>query len=438
MSVLVLLVGMNPLPNWVVFRSLLSAAPYEQLKPEKVLLVHSHDNVDTAGELEGRIRSLNVPVVRIPLANARDRNDVMARVLQGYDDHAGGHRLHLNYTGGTKEMVVSAYAATIRAAEHSPNAALFSYLDVSRHCLRWYSDGDSGISTDLRTVVHVGLADLLALHRRELDREPPSSPIWPNTAEALFQVFTGDGEGKEAYRFWRWREFISDGTLERPVRAGDLGGPLLPGNKLRNRRIIKLPLDERLRGFREAFAQDAGIPPDATEVAWEHFFSQGANGKRKSDEARAVAGFFHGKWLESRLWHGLERIISDRPGWQLTGNVEAHRRNVAVPPAELDVVLIIGYQLYVFSCTTASSRDLTKNKGFEVLRRSQQFGGDEAHAFLVTLLPEEGSGQEASVRSLREDLVDDGGGQGNLAVWGVKELVNLDATIQTVLAGAML
>jgi hypothetical protein len=393
------------------------------------LLVHSNDNVDTAGELEARIRALNVPVKRIPLDNARDRNDVMAKVLKGYADYASGHRIHLNYTGGTKEMVVSAYAATKQTEARSPTAALFSYLDVSRHCLRWYSDGDSGMSADLRTTVHVGLGELLALHRRELDRDPPSSPRWPSAADAIFRLHAEDGEGKEAYKIWRWREFISDGAQDAPARPSDVNGSLLPGNKLRSRRIIHLPFDERLRGFREALAKDASIPLDATEVAWEHFLSPGANGDRKNKEAKEVAGFFHGKWLESWLWSGLEHVTGNRPGWQLTGNVEARRRKVSVPPAELDVVLIVGYQLYVFSCTTASSRDLIKNKGFEVLRRSQQFGGDEAHAFLVTLLPDEASGQDASVRNLRADLVDDGVGEGNLAIWGVAELINLPDTV---------
>lgn len=437
MSVLVLLVGMNPLPNWVVFKSLLHASPNDQLKPDKVLLVHSHDNVDTASELQERIRLLHVPVVRIPLDNARDRNDVRAKILKGYSDHAGGHRIHLNYTGGTKEMVVSAYAATKQAEEHSSDAALFSYLDVSCHSLRWYSNGDGGMSVDLRTVVHVGLAELLALHRRELDREPPSLPTWPNAADAVFRQYAEGGDGKEAYRLWRWREFIANGTQEVPERLSDLDGSLLPGNKLRNRRVIRLPLDEHLRNFREAFAQDAGISPNAAEVSWNHFFSPGANGDSKSKEAREVAKYFHGTWLENWLWRELDRLIGDRPGWQLTGNVEAHRHNVAVPPAELDVVLIIGYQLFVFSCTTALSRDLTKNKGFEVLRRSQQFGGDESHAVLVTLLPYESPGQDASVRSLRQDLVDDGGGEGNLAIWGMHELTHLDEAVETLLAGAL-
>ena len=47
MSVLVLLVDMNPLPNWVVFKSLIAPGVSKHLVPDSVLLVHSSDTAGT-------------------------------------------------------------------------------------------------------------------------------------------------------------------------------------------------------------------------------------------------------------------------------------------------------------------------------------------------------------------------------------------------------
>ena len=57
---------------------------------------------------------------------------------------------------------------------------------------------------------------------------------------------------------------------------------------------------------------------------------------------------------------------------------------------ELDVLAKYGYQICGISCGTAMKKErlsnTLKNKGFEVILRSQEIGGEEARSVLVTLL----------------------------------------------------
>ena len=51
---------------------------------------------------------------------------------------------------------------------------------------------------------------------------------------------------------------------------------------------------------------------------------------------------------------------------------------------ELDIFIIVGYQLTGISITTETKANMSKLKGFEVIHRVMQIGGDESKAILVT------------------------------------------------------
>ena len=46
-------------------------------------------------------------------------------------------------------------------------------------------------------------------------------------------------------------------------------------------------------------------------------------------------------------------------------------------------MLVKGYQLIGISCTTANEKKLCKSKGFEIILRARQIGGDEGKAILI-------------------------------------------------------
>ncbi|WP_416198779.1 MAG: hypothetical protein ACFWUA_03445 [Sporanaerobacter sp.] len=52
---------------------------------------------------------------------------------------------------------------------------------------------------------------------------------------------------------------------------------------------------------------------------------------------------------------------------------------------EIDLVALKGYQITVFTCTTDSTKGLTKSKSFEGLHRVEQLGGEHAKLCIVNM-----------------------------------------------------
>ncbi|MGC8651581.1 MAG: DUF1887 domain-containing protein, partial [Minisyncoccia bacterium] len=69
-------------------------------------------------------------------------------------------------------------------------------------------------------------------------------------------------------------------------------------------------------------------------------------------------------------------------GEHLGISLKAQKRNS--PNFELDIFLINGYQLIGISLTTSTRQGECKLKGFEVIHRVKQIGGDESKAILIT------------------------------------------------------
>ena len=83
----------------------------------------------------------------------------------------------------------------------------------------------------------------------------------------------------------------------------------------------------------------------------------------------------------------LERICRARCDYQLFHNVYVRRsdnaNNPRTRPFELDVVVVLGYQIVVVSCTVSGEAAVVKEKGMEAILRSKQLGGDEARAIVL-------------------------------------------------------
>ena len=135
---LVLLIGTNPLPNYVVAEYFLKHN--QELK--NIWLVHSEEVARQVGtrtqaeHLEGVLKvrrsdnsKLNFPMSKVALSNVSNAREVF------HDTHEklikklpANSRVHLNYTGGTKAMGTHVY----RAIEQDNTKNLvksFSYLD---------------------------------------------------------------------------------------------------------------------------------------------------------------------------------------------------------------------------------------------------------------------------------------------------------------------
>ena len=113
------------------------------------------------------------------------------------------------------------------------------------------------------------------------------------------------------------------------------------------------------------------------------------------------------------LKDALERI--QRCNYELFHSVHVRRTGAAQtdPHFELDVVAVLGYQIFVVSCTLSAQHALIKQKGMEVILRARQLGGDEAQAIVLC------NANQDNARRLEKELHDEVGSAGTpLKVWG--------------------
>jgi len=151
---LFLLIGTNPLPNYVAFRLL--------AKPEcHIYFVHTEETGKIANRLVDAMGLPSDKWTKI-LVKDSDANDIFTKIYSHAD---GKHGLGLNYTGGTKSMAVHSYRAIL---DVDPDA-IFSYLDARRLELTIDRVGTSSIRRPVGLSVRLSMEALLTLHGRTPD-----------------------------------------------------------------------------------------------------------------------------------------------------------------------------------------------------------------------------------------------------------------------------
>jgi len=105
-----------------------------------------------------------------------------------------------------------------------------------------------------------------------------------------------------------------------------------------------------------------------------------------------------GYWLEDYIW----TVISNKKNFEdlsflknvkaikhYNVNDEHNNKNKMKNEFELDFVVVFGYQLFVISVTSDYHKSLVKSKGFEVIERALQIGGEESKTILISRLNRE-------------------------------------------------
>ena len=320
---LILLVGSNPLPNYLTATV---------LQPNKVVLVHTPETRAPAERLHS-VLGTQVEVEMRGLAKASDPREIAETIRRIMSDPSS-ERVHLNYTGGTKIMAAHARMAFRENGGKDQHA---SYLNDGDRCL-FFDDGQLVALENL----NLGLTlDLIGqIHGCEM---------LPHSGRAT------DGPTEE-----------DAGTIAATVaRDAKLAKCLCDaGQRLKKRGKPRKALEQPWR------PQDLGLTLSAIQVPEEDW---------DDNRFKAWWRFLGGGWLEvavaawTRQATGL--IPSQRNDWRLKG-----RR------FEIDVALVRGHRLYVISCTTDDTLGLCKSKLFEVAMRTRQLGGDLARSALVCLI----------------------------------------------------
>jgi len=387
-DVLFLLVGGNPLPNYV-------AALLLARDDSVIYLLHTEgpkNTLEVAKRLERALREKK-PSAEIILRgiDEADGARIVAKTATIIAEIKQGKAVGLNYTGGTKPMAVHVYHAL---KEKSPDGCCFSYLDARSLKMFINHDDEPTQRLPVARVVELSLEELLALHGYTLREPPRKSAKQLELCRAIAQVHS------TPHGFKQWRAW----TLE-------LGGdsPSLPSSN-------EYPA---LKPVTQAFADMCGSQaPTEAEVAHALQFT----------ELKQCSKFFIGDWLEEYTVDAVRQVSGDL-GIVHYG-IDMHPKKVdrkrADPDWNLDVAAMCGYQLFAISCVAteeAKEKDGATKPGrakehlFEVFVRARQVGGDEARFGLISCV------RDPII--LKQEVEQAWDAEGKISVFGQRDLPNL-------------
>ncbi len=391
---LVLLVGTNPLPNFVVTEYFLKTIPVN-----KVYLIYSEKTsfydgtLLEAEQLEGVIKDRHsekshlFPLEKISLSdvsNARViRQEVKDKLINKLPQDS---RIHLNYTGGTKAMGIHVY--DMLKESHNIKGKSFSYLDARTFQI---VDDDEGVITrDLRDSISITFKEMISLHGLERKNEDKDTSEFKDTL-GYFKGLIENNSLDDYFRDYD-RTLFENKKGELISKAKDL-------KEETKKTQIKGHLIEVFKTIPEK---------------WRFFNDNGCYVEPSDKKIKTAIKYIDGEWFEDYVYETLKEgafNLAFYKNWEI--------KKPEWPPDskfEIDVIALNGYQLIGISCTTSDNNHICKSKGFEILLRCRQIGGDEAKALLITRLPDE------KVRTLQDSLRVDTAGGDNIMVLGKDEL----------------
>lgn len=335
---LILLIGGNPLPNAVAGSLLIQE---DSSKPRIISLIHSVETEPIAKRLCIFLQERpNPPQVCLfgpdgeeGLEPLETSPELIKHYVQQADEAAReqyGQAIvltGLNYTGGTKAMSLYAFAAL------ENRKLILSYLDARTHTMHF--DPKPVNQPFVGNTLEIPLESLLALTKWKLQHgETPLIRKDSLLLEIIGQTVEHVSQSSKALKPEQVRQFIED----------------------------KLP-DEAFHraSMSESWCTENGFSSVGTFNKW-------ING---------------GFWLENYVLSVLREQVN-LSLHSCHANIEAYLQGGSSENHfELDVVIMHGYQLFVFSCTTKRKRSDLKLKLVEATLRAQQLGGDEARSALV-------------------------------------------------------
>lgn len=369
MSTLILLVGTNPLPNYVVAKYLYTHGPAE-LKPEKVLLIHTTATKDIAQRLQFALEN----EVRAKFEKLHCFDDPFNPVLQANlrDVLSRNIPIHLNYTGGTKALGVQVHQLVKNLDK--ADKFQYSYLDASDHLLR-FDDGrflpetdTGGLGIDMRKKVEISLDTIRYLHNLELiiPKKKVDETYLAPVGQWLFEnlvLNTGNGSMLVAYKDW--------------IKQFRKGEKLVVPTELLS--SWPWPIAPNFEEFGKVVKENAKWKINSSDnFGWNNL---------TTDNKEDLLKYLDGLWLERPVYELLTggSMKYSPPLTKYQFDVKL-RRNKTNTEMQLDTVLLRGYELANISITTETERrDIIKGKAFEAYYRAQQLGGEQAMGIVISL-----------------------------------------------------
>lgn len=433
---LVLLVGTNPLPNFVV-------AKYFQLtnkNMQRIWLMYSektdfHDGTeqyadDIKAVLENDFPTSTLKIIKCNLSNINQKEEITRQVKEHLINKSKEiKKVHLNYTGGTKAMAVHSYRSLENGLkEHWVSDFSASYLDARDFHLKFDQNREKSTG-DIRKLIKLDLSDLFRLHNtgRISGQKEYIQTLTAEQLEKIMQCVADLANVEKLHEIGAWVNLADDSSNGEKSLINRPKYRVTSSNE-----DIKNVIDNRFYDYSqknnpELFAFLAAFPNEDTFLdnngnwIYDNFGISG-----NSNNTSQLKKFLQGTWLEAYVYWVLKEKIKEE-GIKYSDVFTNYELQTIKGPGsqkfEVDVMVMNGYQICGISCSITLSKNkektpsALKNKGFEVILRSSQMGGDEARAVLVTLLEPE------KVINLENDLKASLGANGSrLMVLGFKDL----------------
>ena len=426
---LILTVGTNPLPVWVAWYHLKEKLP----KPIKVRLVHTAGTVDEKDRLQKYCQGADfLDPIQTSAGDPGTVRGNSRHILENLSDDSA--HLHVHYTGGTKVMGVETISTIEAELREQQNIRLqTSYLNPRGTSGPNIINRGGSLVKDTRQKVDPELNRIAELNGFELG--PFNHKYWNHLSGS-----------------YKTEECPAPGIpSQEQLEAGVLVLAIM-GNK--DFRELFFPLNSEWNKIFSSQSGQFSYPqlggifrfPNSTNTIWQNKFlpmlnqayshckldikagtlsypsCQNASSAQQSD-LEQMHKFFNGIWLEYAAYDAFKEALAkistsnpDRNNYKLFHNVYVRRARATdqrVRPFELDVVAVLGYQIVVVSCTTASGHDLIKQKGMEAILRARQLGGDEARAIVLC------RAHPNTAKLIGDELRDEMGSESEpLQVWG--------------------
>lgn len=438
MHILILLVGTNPLPNYVVGRYFTEINPWA----DRIFLIHAAENANplsrqASTEVEARSikKALNLLKVSIDLISLTDVSDIntIETDIKGFTIGEIGNTttvagllgrskpdIHVNFTGGTKAMTLGVCNCFRNLSLEYANIRFSSsYLNARNNTLI-LGEGDhlpglentKKIRSGIDRVLH-SIDTFIDLHDFIKDTDPPKY-CHPELYQLLKDELKGTGKIESVYAYILIKpDTTSDASNRlRKHKKGvlltlyieDLVKVLQLANSANVLTVFKrfqeritdrayVTLKENLSGYLAFHAHN----PDPN---YKRNFVQAVlqllntleTAEVNEENAIAFAGLRHvftdATFLEEHVYQCMLLAQVQIPELRdIRKNLIVKRKNDSRSARfELDVVGCLGIRFVAISVTTRAldyNKAEDKLKGFEIIHRAQQVGGDNALAILV-------------------------------------------------------
>ena len=422
---LYLLIGTNPLSNYVVADYFLQNEP--NLK--EIHFIHSIEDLENNIQstefyalnlktvLEKQSDSVQFVCRGISIKDASSIQFGLKKIIEPVSDLKN---IHLDYSGGTKEMALYSHETF---KEIFGSRVSFSYFDSRRNFLKYEQIvSENGIDNKnlssaavyLGDKVKINFEDLFLLHgyQREIEKEQIERKL--EKEERKDELFSADffeefllllQDQKNFCEYLRWRSFFLK-TYERNQKNIPANGLQRLDELLPPEYSISQSLKEKL------FLKIHSASPENSfiEERGGEWFLRTEISNKQSDKLVETRKYIVGKWFEQYVYMILkEELFKDFSSIDLNLFIQTEKKNF-----EIDVAVIKGYELCGISCTTDKTQSLCKSKGFEILHRTKQIAGNNSKAILMTFMNEENT-KELDIDL--SDILDD-----RILVFGISDL----------------